>query len=193
MIVDEGVEVVVPPRRHRVVTARVEMDATPSALQEARHALERRSRSSTLAIRRRLQGLALTVAWGLPYFRRFVPAQARREIPIDRRASARARPRSACSRKPSGSRAIPRTTILERNDVAVLLRSDNLDALDDAHGACSMTPRDLRVTSIRTGFVGGGFQGRRSLPNGWRPPPAFRVRCAHAGHARSSFSASLRQ
>ena len=59
----------------------------------------------------------------------------------------------------------PPATILERNDVAVLLRSDSLDHIAD--GARTLF-RDLEgmfhVTSIRKGFAGGGFDGGRSLP-----------------------------
>ena len=175
VIVDEGVEVVVPPRHHRVVTARVEVDATPSALQEARHALESALTELDARYPPSPEGLALTVAWGLPYFRRFVPGQARREIPIDRRASA-ARGREIrvleeAERFPSD----PADTILERNDVAVLLRSDNLDALDEAQQRLFGDLTEIfAVTSIRNGFVGGGFEGRRSLPN--RMLAANRVR-----------------
>src|SRR3712207_7869167 len=35
----------------------------------------------------RSAGLGVTVAWGLPYFQRFVPAHAERHLPVDRRAS----------------------------------------------------------------------------------------------------------
>ena len=54
--------------------------------------------------------------------------------------------------------------MLEQNDVAVLLRSDRLDHIAD--GAKALFERlDLfEVTSIRKGFAGGGFEGRRSLP-----------------------------
>jgi hypothetical protein len=58
----------------------------------------------------------------------------------------------------------PAETILESNDVAVLLRSDSLDHI--AAGAKAIF-RDLdlfRMTSIRRGFAGGGFHGRQSLP-----------------------------
>ena len=58
----------------------------------------------------------------------------------------------------------PDSTLLEENDVAVLLRSDHLDHIAD--GAKSLFDElDLfEVTSIRKGFAGGGFEGGRSLP-----------------------------
>jgi hypothetical protein len=57
----------------------------------------------------------------------------------------------------------PGDTRLEHNDVAILLRSDSRDAIDDA----TKRIRDAKIfelTSIRRGFAGGGFDGGRSLP-----------------------------
>src|SRR5262249_19236557 len=110
-------------------------------------------------------GLGVTVAWGLPYFRRYVPGQSRKHIPLDRRATGtRGRPVLVVEdaiRFPSD----PQETILEENDVAVLLRSDSLDHLKDGSQAIF---RDLdglfRMTSVRRGFAGGGFDGGTSLP-----------------------------
>jgi hypothetical protein len=72
-------------------------------------------------------GLGITVAWGLPYFRRFVPHLAEEHIPVDRRATkTKQKPVRVlldAIRFPSD----PDKTILEANDVAVLLRSDSLD------------------------------------------------------------------
>jgi hypothetical protein len=48
----------------------------------------------------------------------------------------------------------PETTVLEANDVAVLLRSDSRDALDDAEQR--LFGGVLAKTSVRDGFVGGG-------------------------------------
>ena len=58
----------------------------------------------------------------------------------------------------------PHDTVLEQNDVAVLLRSDSLEHI--SAGAKRLFD-DLGVfepTSIRKGFAGGGFEGRQSLP-----------------------------
>jgi hypothetical protein len=109
-------------------------------------------------------GLAVTVAWGLPYFRRFVPGQTRRELPIDRRASSRSRVVHVLEdarRFPSD----PPDAILEHNDLAFLLRSDDLGLVDEAQQRLSSDLADiLAVTSLRTGVVGGGFDGAESLP-----------------------------
>jgi hypothetical protein len=166
IVLDEGVEVLVPPHHHRVVTARVKVDPTPPALRDARHALELALADLDARYPASSAGLTVTAAWGIPYFQRFVPAQARREIPIDRRASA-ARSREIrvlvdAERFPSD----PENTVLEHNDIAVLLRSDNLDALDEAKQRLfDDLPEIFAVTSIRNGFIGGGFEGKRSLPN----------------------------
>jgi hypothetical protein len=160
-LVDDGVELLVPPLHHRVITARLRVAESPAALREARVAFER----ALAQVEATAEPPAVTVAWGLPYFRRFVPAQAQREIPVDRRASgARGRPLRVledAERFPSD----PGATMLEDNDVAVLLRSDHLAAIDDAQRRMfDELPEIFRVTSVRKGFVGGGFGGRRSLP-----------------------------
>ena len=54
--------------------------------------------------------------------------------------------------------------MLEDNDVAILLRSDSSDHLADAARRLFDDLDVFRVTSIRNGFVGGGFEGGRSLP-----------------------------
>ena len=105
------------------------------------------------------------MAWGLPYFRRYVPGPAREHMPIDERASkAKSRQVSAlldARRYPSD----PADTILEANDLAVLLRSDSRERV--AAGARRIfdeLSHLLDVTSVRNGFAGGGFGGGPGLP-----------------------------
>ncbi|HEX2293410.1 MAG TPA: hypothetical protein VHH55_08855 [Gaiellaceae bacterium] len=159
----EGVEVVEPPLHHQVVTARVAVGRRE--LRDAQRTLE----AAIARLERRYDptpaGLAVTVAWGLPYFRRFVPRLADRHLPVDRRASTSAeRPVPALQnaiRFPSD----PDTTILERNDVAVLLRSDEREHVADAaRRLFADTGGIFELTSIRKGFQGGGFAGGRGLP-----------------------------
>jgi hypothetical protein len=161
----EGVEVLVPPLHHRVVTARLRVDPTKGAMRDARGALDDVLAQLDALDAASPLGLSVTVAWGLPYFRRFVPGQTRRELPIDRRASSRSRRVHVLEharRFPSD----PPDTILEHNDLAVLLRSDDLDLVDEAQQRLSGDLVDmLAVTSVRTGVVGGGFGGAESLPN----------------------------
>jgi deferrochelatase/peroxidase EfeB len=165
VIRDGGVEVLVPPLHHRVITARVAVEENRDAVQEARRELERVLAKLDADYPFTPSGLGVTLAWGLPYFRRFVPAQARRAIPVDLRASAACkhpvRVLEDAERFPSD----PDETILEENDLAVLLRSDHLDAIDDAQRRLfNQLPGLLAVTSIRSGWIGGGFSGKPSLP-----------------------------
>jgi hypothetical protein len=161
----EGVQVLVPPLHHRVVTARLRVDPTKKAMQDARGELDHVLAQLDALDAASPLGLAVTVAWGLPYFRRFVPGQTRRELPIDRRASSRTRRVHVLEharRFPSD----PSDTILEHNDLAVLLRSDDVDLVDEAQQRLSGDLADiLAITSLRTGVVGGGFDGAESLPN----------------------------
>ena len=86
-----GIDVIVPPLHHRVVTARVRVGGAATLRQaqatfeQALAALERRYPATPA-------GLGVTVAWGLPYFQRLVPklADGRRYpayLPVDLRAS----------------------------------------------------------------------------------------------------------
>jgi hypothetical protein len=151
----DGIEVLVPPLHHEILTARVRVDR--AGLRDARDELERILQSLEADYVPSPAGLGITVAWGLPYFRRLVPAPARRLLPHDRRA---AKPvLFDAERFPSD----PSDTHLEANDVAVLLRSDVRSHIDDA-AAKIRGSGVFRVTSVRRGFAGGGFEGGRSLP-----------------------------
>jgi hypothetical protein len=141
----EGIEVVVPPLHHAVVTGKVsarDLRTAQRELEEALRELEERY-DETAA------GLGVTVAWGLPYFRDHVPAQAARHLPFDRRAE---KPALLATRSfPSD----PDDVLLEENDVAVLLRSDHADHIDAAERTLFERLDVFRRTSIRRGFVGG--------------------------------------
>jgi len=163
MVRQDGVEVLVPPLHHQVVTATVAVEDDPLKLKAAKSALEQ----TLLELERRYEptpaGLGVTVAWGLPYFRRFAAGQ-RQYLPLDARAS-----RKAGKAVPALLDAVrfpsdPAETILERNDVAVLIRSDHLDAIEDASKTLFDDLGALEPTSIRKGFAGGGFEGGQSLP-----------------------------
>ena len=154
-VTDNGVDVQVPPLHHEVLTARVKADR--SDLADAQRAL----RDALAVVEGEYEaspsGVGVTVAWGLPYFERFVPAAWRVHAPQDRRAGKVAL--LPTRRFPSD----PEATILETNDVAILLRSDHLDHI----AAAESSLRDVGVfelTSIRKGFAGGGFDGGAGLP-----------------------------
>jgi hypothetical protein len=161
VITDNGVEVVVPPLHHEITTARIR---TGTDLAEAKDELERRLRElddrfdpTTPA------GLGITVAWGLPYLKRAVPRPWRTHLPVDLRESAAGRPVAAVTeaiRFPSDMD----DTILEQNDLAVLLRSDHASHVRAGQRAIFDGFDALEPRSIRRGFQGGGFDGEQSLP-----------------------------
>jgi len=154
VVKSDGIEVVVPPLHHELVTAKLRV----SDLGEAQRDLEGALRELDERYEPSAADLGVTVAWGLPYFRTYVPEQAREHVPFDRRAH---KPALLDARRfPSD----PEETILEDNDVAVLLRSDSRAHIDDAHGRLFEKLAYLRMTSIRRGFAGGGFSGGQSLP-----------------------------
>jgi hypothetical protein len=157
VVVENGVEVVVPPRHHQLVTAKVAAPDPRKAageLEDALVELERRFDPTTAA------GLGITIAWGRPYFRDHVPHQANVHLPFDRRAH-----------KPALIDAIrfpsdPEETVLEDNDVAVLLRADNHAHVAAGAKALFQDLDVFRVTSIRKGFAGGGLPKRMAVAAG---------------------------
>jgi hypothetical protein len=161
----EGVEVIEPPLHHQVLTAKLRVEARRSNLQEAQETLEQALRGLESRYEVTPAGLAVTVAWGLPYFRRHVAGLAPMHLPIDRRAS-----RSREAPVPAVLDAVrfpsdPADTILEDNDVAILIRSDDRRHVADGAKALFDEAGDLfELTSVRKGFQGGGFGGATSLP-----------------------------
>ena len=157
----EGVEVVVPTRHHQIVTAKVvaaegDLRDAQASLEEVLGRLDDRYPGTP-------EGLAITVAWGLPYFRGQVAAAAERHLPIDRRASTRSKTKLAlldAIRFPSD----PDDVLLEENDVAFLLRSDHGDHVSGAATEIFDAMKGvLEPTSIRKGFAG-QLDGGRGLP-----------------------------
>jgi hypothetical protein len=164
IVEDNGVEVVVPPLHHQVVTATLKVSGGKRPLTDAQAALEDALAKLERTFEPSPAGLGVTVAWGLPYFRRFVPKLAAEHIPVDRRATKTKRKPVRVLLDALRFPSDPHETILEANDVAVLLRSDSLGHI--AAGAKALFEElDLfEVTSIRKGFAGGGFEGGQSLP-----------------------------
>src|SRR4051812_30029840 len=148
----EGTPVLVPPLHSEVITATlhdVDLHRAQTQLEDVLRGLDAKYEPNPA-------GLGVTVAWGLPYFAR-VHAAAQRHLPFDRRAQKAVL--LPTRRFPSD----PEHTILEHNDVVFLLRSDSADNIAEAHKA--ITSFDFfKVTSIRRGFAGGGFDGKQSLP-----------------------------
>ena len=155
VVLDNNVEVVVPPRHHQLITANVRTDDLRGARRQLTEALDELDRTydQTPA------GLGVTLAYGLPYFERHVPGAWRTHAPYDLRA-----------RKPALLPAVrfpsdPDETLLEENEVAILLRSDSRDHIAHAAGPLAELPF-LEVTSVRRGFVGGGLPKKMALAAG---------------------------
>ena len=168
--IENGVVVVIPPLHHRVVTLRLTVRPEPAPLAEARKRLERvladldRGNPPTPA------GLSVTVGWGLPYFRRFVPGPAARLLPVDERASAARGERTLAILDSIRFPSDPDDLILEANEVAVLMRSDAPEHIALATEALFEADHDFwERTSVRDGFVGGegiGLPKQRALEAG---------------------------
>src|SRR5580765_2016708 len=162
---DNGVEIVVPPLYHEIVTARLTTTsgrALLAARDELRLALEHIEKGHVAGPK----GLLVTVGWGLPYFRHHLPRLHDGRpfpdyLPVDREASRRLGRRVpvlvGAVRFPSD----PETTVLESNDVVVLLRSDVRSNVTKARQPLlGRLQHVLRPTSIRSGFVGPGLPKR---------------------------------
>jgi hypothetical protein len=157
-----GIDVIVPPLHHRIVTAHVRVSG-PAKLAHASARLER----ALVALERRYPstpaGLGVTVAWGLPYFRRLVPklADGRRYpayLPVDRGASKAQRKHVAAVLDATRFQSDSSDVVLGADDVAFLFRGDDVAHLDDAyHSLLEGLPDLFAVRSVRNGFVGGGF------------------------------------
>jgi len=191
IVTENGVEIVVPPRHHQLVTATLRVGGGKRDLVAARRELEHALAGLDRRFASTPRGLGVTVGWGRSYFRDLVPrlADGRRyphTLPVDLRASreaGKARPALLDSlRFPSD----PDDLRLEQNDVCVLLRSDSLDHVAaGAHAIFGELDGLFAITSIRKGFVGGAEDGGRSLPK------QMAMRAGLPGAARMPDSAQL--
>jgi hypothetical protein len=159
VVTREGVQVLVPPLHHQVVTFELRAGERRGELQRARRELEAALRRVERRFPPTPAGLGITVGWGLPYFDRYVPDLARRHLPLDLRAS-RAAGREVGAlvdavRFPSD----PEGTRLEANDAALLLRSDSSAHVRQASRELVEGLDLWRPTSIRRGFTGGAPGG----------------------------------
>ena len=160
-----------PPLHHQVVTGRVATrradhpKAAQSALEEVLRQLERQFEPTPA-------GLGITVAGGAPTSIATSRSSPRSHLPVDLRAAGEAEARAVlldAIRFPSD----PQETILEQNDVAILLRSDVLKNIEDGAKLIFDKLGAFEPTSIRKGFAGGGFAGGQSLRRRWPSRPAF--------------------
>ena len=167
---ENGVEVLIPPLHHQIVTANLRVGRSKAALHEARRTLEGALATIDRTYAPTPSGLGLTVGWSRRYFEDRLPrlAGGRRYpdyLPVDHRASQAAGEHRAglldAIRFPSD----PDDVVLEHNDVCFLFRSDVLAHVEQAsqhlfHDVHGM----FDITSIRKGFVGGGLEDGVGLP-----------------------------
>ena len=163
-VIQEGVEVLVPPLHHQIVTAKLVLDPGAKSLKAAQAELEKALQTLESRYEVTPAGLGVTVAWGRPYFRRHVAGPAATYLPVDHRASAAKGKQVAALLDAIRFPSDPKATVLEANDVAVLIRSDSIEHIQDAAKQLFDELGIFRVTSIRKGFAGGGFDGGQSLP-----------------------------
>jgi hypothetical protein len=183
-----SVAIRVPTLYDDVITARLNVPANAKSLREAQHHLESVLQGLERQFPPTPSGMGIMVAWGLPYFQRYIPRLGKaseffnagtpypRYLPIDvstskmegRTVYAVQNARTFPSDQPPPGFGPVR---LEENDVVVLLRSDSsanmTAAIKAIFGPGSNRAGSLfKVTSIRMGFAGGGFYGgQQSLPS----------------------------
>jgi hypothetical protein len=157
-VTDNGVVVNVPPLYHQVVTAVLQVDETPAALQAAQ--------ASLAAVMSELEneglltftpaGLGLAIGWGLSYFQRpALQAVAAAKLPLDVTVPGGRHARQPVLVESSQFATDPATLILEQNDVVFVMASDSLANIATASNAIfEGSAADLfTVTSTRKGFV----------------------------------------
>jgi hypothetical protein len=158
-IQDNGVEVIVPPLYKYIITGRLRRDRPwdPASLKRAQVKLEKFFVTAETGKPRTAAGLTLVVAWGLPYFRNFVKPR------MSASAWASIWPRLADGTDDAVSDAVrfdsdPAGLIVEDNEIMVMIRSDSPGLLDNVKGGLYSAVADIiTITSVRTGFVGRGF------------------------------------
>jgi len=165
MTTDNGVQVVVPPVYHEIVTARLTVGSGRELLaarDELRLALRHVEQGHVVGP----SGLILTVGWGLPYFRDHLPRlrDGRRfpdYLPVDLQASRRLGHRVPVLVDAVRFASDPEATVLEHNDVVVNLRSDVRSHVTTARTQLLARLKGvLEPMSIRSGFVGAGLPKR---------------------------------
>jgi hypothetical protein len=156
----------VPPLHHQVVTA--ELTVGTAGLRDAQHTLEQALRAIETRYAPTPAGLGVVVAWGTPYFRRYVARVGGKSypdyLPLDLQASKTVGEPTRAFFDTEAFPSDPAGVRLERNDFAVVLQSDDLGHITEESTALFKALDGIvKLTSIRRGFVGNGFSGGPSL------------------------------
>jgi hypothetical protein len=162
-----GVPVAVPPAWHAVVTAKLAFPPDAALLRTAQQRLARALEEIESIFPLQPSGLFMQVAYGLSYFKRYLPAEL-----VERHM-----PRAIEDRKPGRWAIIdairfpkdPSDLVLEHNDICFHFKSDYRDHITEVIQALfypgenylngipveAVNVADLfRLTSIRRGFLG---------------------------------------
>jgi hypothetical protein len=169
VIVDNGVAVQVPPLHHQVVTAKLRVGRSRAALRDAQHALEAALRGIEQEYPPTPAGLGVIASWGTPYFRTYLPSLGGQAypayLPVDTGASKTAGQAVSALEDVTPFPSDSPDLLLEQNDVAFVFQSDSLERIAAGANAIFKPLAGMfSLTSIRKGFVGGGFDGSVSLP-----------------------------
>jgi hypothetical protein len=162
VILDNGQTVVIPPVYNDVFTARLASGRTwdKTALKAAQSRLEAALARVESPYPSTAAGVTIVVAWGLPYFRGYVPGPWAAKAPRDLGLGGGQLAVLDAIRFPSD----PADTVLEDNHVAFKIRSDSSSILRSVEsqlfsdvGGPAYVGDLLELTSKRIGFAGRGF------------------------------------
>lgn len=170
VVTDNGIAVIVPPLFHEVITAKVAVSNRADTLFQAQARLEQALRLVEDQHPPTPAGLTIVVGWGLPYFRTYLPTNLMdASMPVDLVYSAQSGERRLALLDAILFPSDRDECLLERNDVMLLLQSDNQSiiaaaeqSLFEDQGSLAYIGDLLNPTSVRKGFVGRGF-GTRSI------------------------------
>jgi hypothetical protein len=163
-ITDNGLEVLLPPLYKYIITGKLKRTLKWDAkrFKSAQAKLEKVLAQVEANKPKTAAGLTVVVAWGLPYFRNFIKPG------LSASTYNAVWPRESGGATDAVIDAIkfgsdPDSLILEDNEVMFMIRSDSPVVLDDVRsklfkpGSVSYIGDLIDVTSVRSGFVGRGF------------------------------------
>ena len=176
VVVDEGVEVLVPPLHHRVVTARVTVDETRRAASCAAvaRASSRRTRGR-VSRRHRTASPSPSPGACRTSGATFRASHAARSRSTSGRAPS-AGERYACSRTPAASQATPRRRSSRATTWRCSCAATTSSRSTLPSGDCSTScPGSSRSRASGTASSEEALAGSAASPSGWRRPPEFRA------------------
>jgi hypothetical protein len=167
---DNGVTAVVPPVYNDVFTAKLSKNVnwTTAALKSAQQRLEAALVKIESPYTSTADGLTFVIAWGLPYFRTYVPAQWQAKAPRDLAYSQTTGQDQLAVldavKFPSDPAVGPNGLTLEDNHVLFKIRSNSSSIVQSAENKLFGDPNSgayigdlFDLTSKRIGFLGKGF------------------------------------